>query len=601
MRLGSARGLSAALACLGAAGLSVIGSGTADATAGAARVQLGPVADAYVSAAAPRTSYSAGRRLDISARPLRRALLRFEVHNVGGPVTRATLRLRTLKGSRGAFEVHGLLGATAWRQRGLTYRRAPRIGRRIARSGSLSTARWVSLDVTSAVRGNGTVSFGLTTSSRHISFASREARGFAPKLVVESVVPEPAPLSGAPLAPSEPLVLPPTPPSGAEPPAVSGRPWITRILTASPGGWTGSEPFSLAYQWRSCDKAGEACTDIAGAIQPAYTVASADAGQTIHVAVTASNAAGSATSASEPTAVITTAPPSPAAAQPPTISGTPRQDDVLSSSAGTWKGAKPMTFSYQWRRCDVNGGACTDIEAATGSKYSVLPEDVRGTVRVAVTATNEAEAVTSVSKQTRAIVASGEPFAGALWHMDETKGSTMTDSLGSATGKLKGVQIGQPGVLGHGYRFTGSSLISVSSKALNPGAIPFSINAHVNFTQKPSAIVGDYDLVRKGLSATSGGDYKMEIFPGGNAYCYFRGSSGSAEVSGGGNLADGRWHTITCAKQDNKVVLTVDGKTSSSSGKVGSISNSASLLIGGQSGGIDPYSGLMDEVSIDIG
>jgi concanavalin A-like lectin/glucanase superfamily protein len=592
--MGNARGCSAALACL-AAGMSAFGLRAADATV-VAPIRIGPTADTYISSVAPHRDHRTSRRLELSAQPKKRALLRFDIRGVRGPVTRATLRLRALGASRQGFDVRMPLGHGS----------TQKIGRRIAASGALSIGHWAFINVTSAVRGNGTVSFVLTTKSRRtIALASREAgAALAPRLTVQSAIPSPSP---SPLPPNPPAVsdpipaAPPTSPSSSDTPVVSGRAWVGRTLTASPGTWTGSAPIAIGYQWRSCDKTGTTCADIPGATEPEYMLASGDAGMTLRVAVSAANESGSASTTSEATPVVTTAPPSPVATQGPTISGAPRQDDVLSSSAGKWKGAKPMAFSYQWRRCDPSGANCTDIDDATSPKYIVLPEDVRGTIRVAVTATNEADAVTALSKPTRSVLASGEPFAGALWHMDELKGSTMTDAVGNANGKIKNVSLGQAGAVGTAYRFSSGSIIAVSSKTLNPGVLPFSMTAHVNFTQKPPPSVYDYDLVRKGLSSTSGGDYKMEIFPGGNAYCLFRGSSGESDVSAKGNLADGQWHTITCAKQDNKITVTVDGKTWSSSGKVGSISNSAPLWIGAQSGGVDQYSGLMDEVSIDIG
>jgi hypothetical protein len=198
---------------------------------------------------------------------------------------------------------------------------------------------------------------------------------------------------------------------------------------------------------------------------------------------------------------------------------------------------------------------------------------------------------------------------GSIWHMDEKSGSLMTDSgspgpKGGNIGTLKNVQVGQPGYQGTGYGFTGKSVIVVKNNpSINPGAAPFQFTLHVNTTKKPSASVGDYDLLRKGLSSTKGGDFKAEILGGGNAICYFRGSSGSKQVSASGNLADGKWHTIQCLKDDSKITIVVDGKAKSSSAKIGSITNSASLAIGAKDGGGggDWYTGLMDEVSFSIG
>jgi hypothetical protein len=190
----------------------------------------------------------------------------------------------------------------------------------------------------------------------------------------------------------------------------------------------------------------------------------------------------------------------------------------------------------------------------------------------------------------------------ALWHMDETSGSTMLDSVGSNDGTLKNVALGKPGFRGKAYSFNGSSSIVTvpSSTALNPGSADFSFIVHVKFSKVPPT---DYDLLRKGLSSTSGGDYKLEILrrdsgTTGRASCHFEGSHASTTKTAGPNLANGSWHTITCTKRASTITLSVDGVNYAKSVSVGSIGNNAVLTIGAKSGGGDWYNGLMDEVSI---
>src|SRR5437764_1462668 len=50
----------------------------------------------------------------------------------------------------------------------------------------------------------------------------------------------------------------------------------------------------------------------------------------------------------------------------------------------------------------------------------------------------------------------------ALWHMDETSGTVMSDSVGGHTGTLHSVQLGQPGFLGTAFGFSGG-YVSVPS------------------------------------------------------------------------------------------------------------------------------------------
>lgn len=192
----------------------------------------------------------------------------------------------------------------------------------------------------------------------------------------------------------------------------------------------------------------------------------------------------------------------------------------------------------------------------------------------------------------------------ASWNMGDS-GSTMADSSGRGhTGTLHHVAVQQTGNSGKGFGFSGKpSYVSVpASSDFTPGTGNVRFALSVRFTARPSSSVGDYDLLRMGLSTTSGGDYKMEILQSGKAYCEFRGSSGVGGVSGGPVLSDGRWHTIACARTASSVVLTVDGTSYTTAKKTGSITSAVTVYIGAKDGsGADQYTGLMDSVSISKG
>lgn len=203
----------------------------------------------------------------------------------------------------------------------------------------------------------------------------------------------------------------------------------------------------------------------------------------------------------------------------------------------------------------------------------------------------------------------------AFWHMDETSGTTMRDSSGLGNnGTSTNVALGRPGFKGLAYGFNGStSVVKVASRdVLNPdpatgSPASFTVTARVAFTKPPSAAVGDYDLVRKGVSSTTGGYWKMEIFPAqgntqGRALCQMKGSAGTTGAFiAGPNLADGRWHTIQCVKRPTSVSLVVDGAVFTKNVTVGRIASTAKLTLGAKNSGGDWFNGVMDEVSITTG
>jgi hypothetical protein len=206
-----------------------------------------------------------------------------------------------------------------------------------------------------------------------------------------------------------------------------------------------------------------------------------------------------------------------------------------------------------------------------------------------------------------ALMASSPAWAALLkaadWQMDETSGP-MLDTSGNGN---DGTPTNLKDRTGSTDVFDGSSsLVTVpSSDSLNPGGANITLTLVAKFTKPPDAAVGDYDLIRKGLSSTSGGEYKMEILPRKNytkakAFCYFKDSSKKVgKIINGPNLADGTWHTLSCTKTSEYVQLSVDGKNYTNQVVLGSISNSGPLTIGAKTGGGDWYSGDMDEVSVE--
>jgi len=116
----------------------------------------------------------------------------------------------------------------------------------------------------------------------------------------------------------------------------------------------------------------------------------------------------------------------------PAVSGTARDGQTLSSTDGFWSGSEPLTYAFQWRRCDGSGSNCVDIVGATAATYALTSADVGSTVTVAVTASN---GVGSASAQApaSAIVAPTLPVITSAPTMSGTprEGSTLTAANGA--------------------------------------------------------------------------------------------------------------------------------------------------------------------------
>ena len=193
-------------------------------------------------------------------------------------------------------------------------------------------------------------------------------------------------------------------PANTVPPSISGTPTVGETLTASDGTWSNS-PTSFAYQWLRCNGGGNNCANVANGTQKTYTLVGADAGNTMRVRVTATNADGSASAQSAQTASVApaTSTAAPKNTAPPTISGTAQVGRQLTADQGSWSG-NPTSFAYQWQRCDADVAICSNIIGATSQSYGVQNVDLGYRLRVMVTARNAKGSSTATSAIT-AIVA----------------------------------------------------------------------------------------------------------------------------------------------------------------------------------------------------
>jgi hypothetical protein len=200
-----------------------------------------------------------------------------------------------------------------------------------------------------------------------------------------------------------------TPPRNTSLPTIGGVQRVGETLTVSTGAWRGDRPIAFAYQWIRCTRAMSNCTNRPGATGNRYRLTSSDRGRRLLVVVAARNAAGTGSAQSPATGPIARRASVPVNTSPPAISGTPQEGQALTATSGGWAGTQPMTFAYQWFRCDRNGGSCAAIVGATAQSYTLTSADVGQTLRVRVTARNSAGAGSTTSVPSAGIARAAPP------------------------------------------------------------------------------------------------------------------------------------------------------------------------------------------------
>jgi hypothetical protein len=176
-------------------------------------------------------------------------------------------------------------------------------------------------------------------------------------------------------------------PQSTSQPTIEGKFQVGETLTTDNGAWSNS-PTSFTYEWQRCNTSGTGCTEITGATTRTYKLVAADVDHTVKVLVTAANVDGKATAGSDASPVISDSS-APRNTARPAITGKAQVGESLEVSNGTWTGGA-TSFTYQWQRCDENGGDCADVSGATAKTYGVRTADQGKTMRAEVTAHNSA-------------------------------------------------------------------------------------------------------------------------------------------------------------------------------------------------------------------
>jgi len=168
---------------------------------------------------------------------------------------------------------------------------------------------------------------------------------------------------------------------------------------------------------------------------------------------------------------------------PPTISGTAQVASTLTANNGTWDN-NPTSFTYQWRRCDQNGGSCSNISGANNQAYPLQNVDSGNTLRVVVTAHNADGTTSSTSVPTAVVTAAAaatpQPAASGCPKVTQGASSVAVADV-AAPARLQIASFSSnPGVIGAGVqsfqmtlRVTDTCGDPVSGANVYATAVPF--------------------------------------------------------------------------------------------------------------------------------
>jgi hypothetical protein len=240
----------------------------------------------------------------------------------------------------------------------------------------------------------------------------------------------------APLATPLPPPVNTSPPTMQSPPPPTSQsevtnPQVGRAILGVKGTWTGASFFKV--QWEDCDATATVCSPAAGtpSTNTTYKIDQGDVGHYLVFMVTATSSPGSSASASSaPSGLVANGPPLDRLA--PTISGLTQDGQTLTSTSGNWDGTLPITYAYQWRRCDGAGLNCGQTFPGTPSNsptYTLQDIDLGHILVAYVTATNVAGPTSVHSHTTTTVVTPGNTGVPTITGAAQ-EGKTLTEAHG---------------------------------------------------------------------------------------------------------------------------------------------------------------------------
>lgn len=191
-------------------------------------------------------------------------------------------------------------------------------------------------------------------------------------------------------------------PTGGAPTLSDTSPQVQQVITCDAlggGPWVSATVISFGFQWQvSTDgatwvAAGNVPNACASSLTPtcSYTVFSTDETKFLRCLVTATNATGPTSIATNPSSAVTAAGNAPAVILTPLLQPPPGNPvtpgSVLTTGNGSWTNS-PTGYAYQWLRRLGTSGLFSPLAGATAQSVTVLSTDVGYQFECRVTATN---------------------------------------------------------------------------------------------------------------------------------------------------------------------------------------------------------------------
>ena len=134
-----------------------------------------------------------------------------------------------------------------------------------------------------------------------------------------------------------------------------------QTLTATEGTWTGTEPITYTYQWQQCSKAGDRMRKHRRRNE--IDVRDPERRRGAHAARRRDGEKRrrlDRKGIGDDRRSLGVAPKN---TEAPSVSGTATAGQLLTASSGKWTGTEPITYEYEWLRCNTAGASCTQAAA----------------------------------------------------------------------------------------------------------------------------------------------------------------------------------------------------------------------------------------------